>query len=75
MPLGDQAPHVDEQPVGGDAARHEVVVQVAEDVQLLCGDLHKRTTWETEAFWMHCECWCPAKVDVQYILVSHDLLK
>ena len=55
MSLRDQAAHVDEQAVGGDAACHEVVVQVAINVQLLCGDLHKRTTWETEAFWMHCQ--------------------
>ena len=47
MSLGDQAPHMDKEAVGGDAARHEVVVQVAINVQLLCGDLHKRTTWET----------------------------
>lgn len=32
---------MDKQAVRGDAARHEVVIQMAEDVQLLCGDLFR----------------------------------
>lgn len=34
-----QPPDMDKQTVRGDAARHEVVIQMTEDVQLLCGDL------------------------------------
>lgn len=32
--LGDEAAHVDEEPVAGDAGSHEVVVQVTVNVQL-----------------------------------------
>lgn len=39
VPLRHQAPDMHKQAVGGDAARHEAVIRVAEDVQLLGGNL------------------------------------
>lgn len=39
VPLRHQAPDVHKQAVGGDTARHEAVIRVAEDIQLLGGNL------------------------------------
>lgn len=59
MSVGHEASDVHKQAVRGDAARHEVMIQVTEDIQLLRGDLFPHKD-------VHCE-------DVEQVTVTSTL--